>query len=85
MKFPKARRFSIAMVICWRRKSSLLAAFLFGILYQGGSELAFEMPGISREMIVVIQGLVIMFTGSLENLVRMPVTRLFTRFKRGAV
>jgi len=63
----------------------LLAAFLFGILYQGGSELAFEMPGISREMIVVIQGLVIMFTGSLENLVRMPVTRLFTRFKRGAV
>jgi len=60
----------------------LLAAFLFGILYQGGSELAFEMPGISREMIVVIQGLVIMFTGSLENLVRMPVTRLFTRLKR---
>ena len=61
----------------------VLAAFLFGILYQGGSELAFEMPGISREMIVVIQGLVILFTGSLENLVRIPVSKLFLRFGKG--
>ena len=35
----------------------VLAAFLFGILYQGGGELSFEM-GIPREMIVVIQALV---------------------------
>lgn len=62
----------------------LLAAFLFGILYQGGSELAYEMPAISREMIVVIQGLVIMFTGSLENMVRIPVSRLFNRLGKGA-
>jgi len=60
----------------------LLAAFLFGILYQGGGELSFAM-GIPREMIVVIQALVIMFTGSLENLVRMPVERLFLRFNKG--
>ena len=55
----------------------VLAAILFGILYQGGAELAFEMPGITREMIVVIQALVILFTGALENLVRIPVERLF--------
>ena len=53
----------------------VLAAILFGILYQGGAELAFEMPAISREMIVVIQALVILFTGALENLVRVPVER----------
>jgi ABC-type uncharacterized transport system permease subunit len=57
----------------------ILAAILFGMLYQGGAELAFEMPAITREMIVVIQALVILFTGALENLVRQPVERLFSR------
>ncbi len=57
----------------------VLAAILFGILYQGGAELAFEMPNISREMVVVIQALVILFTGALENMVRMPVERAFLR------
>ena len=60
----------------------VLAAILFGILYQGGAELAFEMPKISREMIVVIQALVILFTGALENMVRAPVERLFLRTRR---
>jgi simple sugar transport system permease protein len=59
----------------------LLASVLFGILYQGGAELAFEMPAISREMIVVIQALVILFTGALENLVRVPVERIFLRMR----
>jgi simple sugar transport system permease protein len=62
----------------------VLAAVLFGILYQGGSELAFEMPTITREMIVVIQALVILFTGALENLVRVPVERSFLRLRRRA-
>ncbi len=55
----------------------ILAAVLFGILYQGGAELAFEMPRISRDMIVVIQALVILFTGALEALVRRPVEQGF--------
>ncbi len=57
----------------------VLAAILFGMLYQGGAELAFEMPAISRDMIVVIQALVILFTGALERMVRGPVERLFAR------
>ncbi|MER2508722.1 MAG: ABC transporter permease [Amaricoccus sp.] len=61
----------------------VLAAILFGILYQGGAELAFEMPSISREMIVVIQALVILFTGALENLTRVPVERMFARLGGG--
>jgi simple sugar transport system permease protein len=56
----------------------LLAAILFGILYQGGAELSLT-TGIPREMVVVIQALVIMFTGALDNMVRMPVERLFAR------
>lgn len=46
------------------------AALLFGVLYQGGAELAFDMPAISRDMIVIIQGLVILFAGALENMIR---------------
>lgn len=55
----------------------LLASLLFGALYQGGSELAFEMPNITREMVVVIQGLVILFAGALENMFRPQIEALF--------
>ncbi|MBA4612794.1 ABC transporter permease [Stappia taiwanensis] len=55
----------------------VLAAILFGILYQGGAELAFEMPAITRDMIVVIQGLVILFAGALEHMFRPLLLRLF--------
>ncbi|WP_224813757.1 ABC transporter permease [Hasllibacter sp. MH4015] len=60
------------------------AALLFGMLYQGGAELAFEMPAVSREMILVIQALVILFTGALDNMVRMPMEKLFLSLRRAA-
>jgi simple sugar transport system permease protein len=56
-----------------------LSALLFGMLYQGGQELAFEMPGITREMIVTIQALVILFTGAMGDMLRAPLERLFAR------
>ncbi len=62
----------------------VLAAILFGVLYQGGAELEFEMPAISREMVVVIQALVILFTGALDNMVRAPLARLFLTLRRKA-
>jgi simple sugar transport system permease protein len=43
-----------------------LAAMLFGLLYQGGTELSFALPGINRDMVVVIEGLVILFMGAME-------------------
>lgn len=61
-----------------------LAALLFGFLYQGGGELALW-TSIPRELIVVIQALVILFTGALDNMVRAPLERLFLALrKRGA-
>ncbi|KGJ17182.1 ABC transporter permease [Paracoccus sanguinis] len=54
----------------------LLSALLFGFLYQGGGELAL-FSNIPRELIVAIQALVILFTGALDNMVRMPLERLF--------
>jgi len=56
-----------------------LAAVLFGALYQGGSQLTFDMPRINRDMVVVIQGLVILSCGALENMFRQPLTALIGR------
>lgn len=59
------------------------AAILFGVLYQGGAEISFEMPEISRDMITIIQGLVILFAGALENMFR-PALVAFFATMRGA-
>ncbi|MBX3583043.1 MAG: ABC transporter permease [Rhizobiaceae bacterium] len=61
------------------------AAILFGMLYQGGAELAFEMPNISRDMIVIIQGLVILFAGALEHMFRPWVQAVFASFSPRSV
>ena len=58
-----------------------LASLLFGFLVQGGAEIDFW-TNIPRELIVVIQALVILFTGALDNMVRMPLERLFLLFRR---
>jgi simple sugar transport system permease protein len=63
----------------------VLAAILFGMLYQGGAELAFEMPAISRDMIVIIQGLVILFAGALEHMFRPSIQALFASFSPKSV
>ena len=58
-----------------------LAAILFGFLYQGGAELALW-TSIPRDLIIVIQALVILFTGALDNLVRMPLEKIFIKIKK---
>jgi simple sugar transport system permease protein len=60
----------------------LLAALLFGFLYQGGAELALWTK-IPRELIIVIQALVILFTGALTMRGRAPLARRFLMAGRG--
>jgi simple sugar transport system permease protein len=50
-----------------------LAALLFGVLYQGGAELSFDKPTITRDMVVVIGGVIILFAGALDGLFRRVV------------
>lgn len=61
----------------------MLAAILFGFLYQGGGELALWTK-IPRELITVIQALVILFTGALPYMVQRPLERLFQIMRWGA-
>jgi len=76
LDFPGGAGFvGIAVALMGRNRpiGIILAAVLFGALYQGGSQLSFDMPHITRDMVVVIQGLVILFCGALENIFRRPL------------
>jgi ABC-type uncharacterized transport system permease subunit len=54
----------------------VLAALLFGALYQGGAELAFEIQGFSREMVFTLQGLIVLFAGAMAQVAAPSLARL---------
>ena len=60
-----------------------LAAILFGFLFQGGAELGLW-TSIPIELRTVVQGLVILFTGALDQMVRMMLGVFFRPGPRGA-
>jgi simple sugar transport system permease protein len=43
----------------------VLASLLFGALFQGGAEVSFEVSGFSRDMVVALQGFIVLFSGAL--------------------
>jgi general nucleoside transport system permease protein len=43
----------------------VLASLLFGALFQGGAEVSFEIPTFSRDMVVMLQGFVVLFSGAM--------------------
>ena len=57
-----------------------LAALLFGALVQGGTELDFEFQVITREMVLLIQGMIILFSGALAYMFNPPLARFLARF-----
>ena len=61
----------------------VLASLLFGFLYQGGGALALG-TNIPRDLVTVVQALVILFTGALPYMVQRPLEMLFAAGKTGA-
>ncbi|WP_069298682.1 ABC transporter permease [Neptunicoccus sediminis] len=57
-----------------------LAALLFGALTQGGGELDFEFQSITREMVLLIQGMIILFSGALAYMFNPPLARMIAKF-----
>ena len=55
----------------------VLASLLFGALYQGGAELAFEVPGFSRDMVTTLQGLIVLFSGAMAMVAAPWLARLY--------
>tara|TARA_B100000929_G_C15507073_1_gene419165 strand:- start:2238 stop:3353 length:1116 start_codon:yes stop_codon:yes gene_type:complete len=80
VNFPAGYGFTgIAVALMGRNHpiGIFLAAILFGMLYQGGSEVTFDMPNITRYMFVAVQGVIILFSGALENLFRPQIEYFF--------
>ncbi len=86
LDFPGGAGF-VGIAVCLMGRNHpvgiVLAAILFGALYQGGSQLSFDMPKVNRDMVVVIQGLVILLCGALENMLRGPLLALLRRKPAG--
>lgn len=47
----------------------VLASILFGALFQGGAEVAFEVKGFSRDMVVMLQGFIVLFSGAMAYVI----------------
>ncbi|MFZ1892253.1 MAG: hypothetical protein WAU37_08715, partial [Formosimonas sp.] len=61
----------------------VFAALLFGALQQGGTEMQFDLPEVSPEFNMVIQGLIIFFVAALDGLIRKPIETAYLK-ARGA-
>ena len=63
----------------------VLAALLFGALYQGGAELAFEIQGFSRDMVFTLQGLIVLFAGAMSQVAAPWLGRVYQRLRRAPI
>ncbi len=54
----------------------ILASLLFGALFQGGAEVAFEVPGFSRDMVVMLQGFIVLFSGAMVYVIAPQLSRV---------
>ncbi|MDA8644978.1 ABC transporter permease [Amylibacter sp.] len=61
------------------------ASLLFGALFQGGAELDFEFQSITRDMVLLIQGMIILFSGALAYMFNPALSKIFNNItKNGA-
>ncbi len=82
LNFPSGFGFTgIAVALMGRSHpvGIVFAALLFGALFQGGTELDFEFQTITREMVLLIQGLIILFSGALALMFVPWMERRFAR------
>jgi simple sugar transport system permease protein len=60
----------------------VLASLLFGALFQGGAEVAFEVSGFSRDMVVMLQGFIVLFSGAMTYVIAPMLSRMLSLFMR---
>ena len=51
----------------------VVSSLLFGALFQGGAEVAFDVPGFSRDMVGMLQGFVVLFSGAMTYVIAPPL------------
>jgi len=70
---------AVALLGRGRPLGIVLAALLFGALSQGGTELAFAVPGVTRDIVTVAEGVVIFVCGMLDGALRTRLIGLLPR------
>lgn len=60
----------------------VLASLLFGALFQGGAEVSFEVPGFSRDMVVMLQGFIVLFSGAMAYVIAPWLARAIDLFPK---
>ena len=60
----------------------VLASVLFGALFQGGAEVSFEVRGFSRDMVVMLQGFIVLFSGAMAYVIAPQVAWLVAVLSR---
>jgi general nucleoside transport system permease protein len=60
----------------------VLASVLFGALFQGGAEVSFEIRGFSRDMVVMLQGFIVLFSGAMAYVIAPWVNRAVIAMQR---
>ena len=58
-----------------------LSSILFGMIFQGGAEVAFEVKGFSKDMVVMLQGFIVLFSGALAYAIAPLVGKLYMRLR----
>jgi simple sugar transport system permease protein len=54
----------------------VFSSLLFGVLFQGGAEVAFEVSGFTRDMVVTLQGFIVLFSGAMAYVAAPWLARL---------
>ncbi len=62
----------------------VLASLLFGALFQGGAEVSFEVRGFSRDMVVMLQGFIVLFSGAMAYVLAPAVAWAVQGLRGGA-
>lgn len=59
----------------------VLSSVLFGALFQGGAEVAFEVRGFSRDMVIMLQGFIVLFSGAMAYVIAPWLARVLRLFE----
>ncbi len=54
----------------------VLSSLLFGALFQGGAEVSFDVPGFTRDMVVMLQGFIVLFSGAMAYVLAPTIGKL---------
>ncbi len=60
----------------------VLSSLLFGVIFQGGAEVAFEVKDFTKDMVVMLQGFIVLFSGALAYATAPLVGHLYQRLAK---